>query len=267
MILANRTLFVLVVCLSAVLAGCGGGGSSPGPSQTPVPTSTPTPHVSEKPTAVPTPSATPTLGTAPALSSDATRPLAAGDTFTYAGTTLDSFVYNGASPNPSAMIAYTVGQSVDDMGPAPFANATPFDLHTVETDASPNQTITVTTDTYLANIPASANVTDFDTYGYASTVATTADILSYIPLSTTSINETCLGGLPLNETAHEGDFTEYGSPGSDAATHDLFQDYIGQWETGLPMAAIPEPATPTVVIMMISIFSLRRRSRLRDHSN
>ena len=105
------------------------------------------------------------------------------------------------------------------------------------------------------------------TYGYASTVATTADILSYIPLSTTSINETCLGGLPLNEIAHEGDFTEYGSPGSDAATHDLFQDYIGQWETGLPMAAIPEPATPTVVIMMISIFSLRRRSRLRDHSN
>jgi hypothetical protein len=172
MILANRTLFVLVVCLSAVMAGCGGGGSSPGPSPTAAPSTTPTPRPTEKatavPTAVPTPSATPTLGSAPALSSDATLPLAAGDTFTYAGTTLDSFVYYGATPNPSATVAYTVGQSVEDMGPEPFANATPYDLHTVESDTSPNQAITVTTDTYLASIPVSAGVTDFDTYGYAS---------------------------------------------------------------------------------------------------
>jgi hypothetical protein len=99
------------------------------------------------------------------------------------------------------------------------------------------------------------------TDGYASTVATTADILSYIPLTTTSINQTGLGGIQLYETAHEGNFTEYGGEGSDAATHDLFQDYIGQWETGLPMAAIPEPATLTLLLAMISIMSLRRRQR------
>lgn len=100
------------------------------------------------------------------------------------------------------------------------------------------------------------------TSGYASTVATTADILGYIPLTTTSINQAGLGGIQLYETAHKGNFTEYGGEGSDAATHDLFQDYIGQWEGGLPMAAIPEPATPMLLLAMTSIFSLRRRGKL-----
>jgi hypothetical protein len=102
------------------------------------------------------------------------------------------------------------------------------------------------------------------TFGYDSTVVTTANILASIPLSTTPINVTGLGGLQLNETAHKGDFTEYGATGSDAATHDLFQDYIGQWETNLPMdyLSVPEPATPTLLLAMISILSLRRRSWL-----
>jgi hypothetical protein len=97
-----------------------------------------------------------------------TRPLVAGATFAYAGSSLESFLYTGATPNPSGTIAYTIHQNVTDEGMAPFDGATPYDLHGVETDAGTNQSVVVTTDTYYAALPYGATQTGFYTYGYTS---------------------------------------------------------------------------------------------------
>jgi hypothetical protein len=97
-----------------------------------------------------------------------TRPLASGDTFTYGGSSLETLLYRGASPNPSGTIAYTITQHVTDEGTAPFDGANPYDLRTVETDQGTNQTITVTTDTYYNTGPFGTTQSAFYTYGYSS---------------------------------------------------------------------------------------------------
>jgi hypothetical protein len=97
-----------------------------------------------------------------------TRPLAAGDTFAYAGNSIESFLYTGSTPNPSATISYAITQNVTNNGQVSFNGAMPFQLATVETDAGTNQTIVVTTDTYFLSGPYSATQTGFYTYGYSS---------------------------------------------------------------------------------------------------
>ena len=161
--LGNRALFVLLGVLSAVTVGCGGGGgSAPNPIRTQTPTPTPTPAA----TSTRTPTSTPTASGAP--NPVASRPLASGDTFTYAGNSLETFLYRGASPNPSGTVAYTITQQVTDDGPQAFNGASPYDLHTVETDRGTNQTIAVTTDAYYATGAYSATQTGFYFYGYSS---------------------------------------------------------------------------------------------------
>jgi hypothetical protein len=98
------------------------------------------------------------------------RPLNAGDTFSYAGTSLESFLYHGATPNPSGTIATVVMQQVTDEGPASFNGASPYDFLTSETDAqqSPSKTITVTTNAYYDMGPYTGSQTGFYTYGYTS---------------------------------------------------------------------------------------------------
>ena len=179
----NRALFVLLAGVSAAAIGCSGGGGGGGGGT--VPTVAPT-HVTAAPTATPTsvatptpthtagPTASPTASPTPQSTSSAipvsTRPLHTGDTFAYAGSSLESFVYSGVTPNPSGTVAASVAQSVTDEGPTPFDGATPFDLRTVETDTqqSPAKTIGVTTDSYYASGPYLGSQTGYYTYGFAS---------------------------------------------------------------------------------------------------
>jgi len=158
----NRALFVLVCAVSAILIGCSGGGGGGGGG--PVPTLAPT----VKPTA--TPRVTPTPSAIASANPVASRPLASGATFTYAGTSLESFTYHNASPNPNGTIADAIAQTVTDEGTAAFDGADPSDLRVAETDhqQSPARTSTVTTDAYFAAGSFSASQTGFYTYGYAS---------------------------------------------------------------------------------------------------
>ena len=183
MSLGNRGLFVLLGVVSAVTFGCGGGGGGGGgggrpataeptkaatPSPTPTSTTvsvTPTPvGPTQVPTALPTGSAIPV----------GSRPLSAGDTFSYSGTSLEAFLYYGATPNPSGTIATVVTQHVIDEGTASFYGANPYDFLTTETDAqqSPSKTITITTNTYYNTGPYTGSQTGFYTYGYSSSDST-----------------------------------------------------------------------------------------------
>jgi hypothetical protein len=187
MSVGNRALFVLLGVLSAVTVGCGGGGSAPNPVRTATPSpvatatqtqaATPTPTPTATATTSPAPTATPSAGTPTpsptpmptgAPNPVASRPLTSGDTFTYAGNSLETFLYRGAAPNPSGTVAYAVTQQVTDDGPQAFNGANPYDLHTVETDRGSNQTLAVTPDAYYATGAYSGTQTGFYSYGYSS---------------------------------------------------------------------------------------------------
>ena len=153
----NRVLFALVGFASAsVAAGCSGGGGSTGSGGTP---STPGPS----PVAVDS------------------RPLANGDTFSYAGTTTKSFVYSGVAPQPQSTTAYTVAQSLSVSGPTTYAGASNvFDVKDAETDTSPLQQLGLTTDTFYALLP-SGSTTDLVTYGYTSSDSNGESLAVTIP--------------------------------------------------------------------------------------
>lgn len=147
-------IFALCAVLAIGLASCGGGGGS-----------NPTPH----PTPTATGLATPTPSPVPSPVSVPNRPLNNGDSFAYAGTTTQSFVYEGASPSPAASSVAGVTQSVAVSAPASFNGVSAlYDFHTNETDTTPLQTTTIATDTYYASVAsgASSNLVD---YGYSST--------------------------------------------------------------------------------------------------
>lgn len=105
-----------------------------------------------------------------------TRPLANGDVFRYAGTTTQSFVYMGVTPNPSYTSSSSVTQIVNVSTPKTYAGVTGLsDFVTTETDTSSNQTYAITTNSYfgLTTGPTNPN-TDvvqqaLTNYGYTST--------------------------------------------------------------------------------------------------
>ncbi len=143
-------VFLLCSVLALALAACGGGGGS---SSTP---SHPT-----APPATPTPTPVPSVVVS-------TRPLANGDTFSYSGQTSQTFVYEGASPSPAASSIANVTQSVAVSAPASFNGVSNLaDFTTQETDTTPLQTTTITTNTYYAEV-ASGSGTNLVDYGYNS---------------------------------------------------------------------------------------------------
>jgi hypothetical protein len=130
---------------ASLVAGCSGGGGGP----------------------VSGGSATPTPG-ASALAVT-TRPLQNGDTFSYAGTTLQTFVFSGTTPEPESTTLYAVAQSIAVSGPTTYAGTSNvFDLTDTETDTSPLQTIGITTQTYYALLTTSTG-SNLVTYGFTST--------------------------------------------------------------------------------------------------
>jgi hypothetical protein len=217
----------------AVVAGCGGGGSSPGGGNTPAPSTSPIVVNS--------------------------RPLANGDAFSYAGTTTKTFVYSGVSPEPESTTVYTVAQHVSVTGPTSFGGATAaYDLHDSETDTSPLASLGVTTDTFDALV-ASGSATDLITYGFTSsdtsgesmTVTLTAagtgnGILDELPEANgqswvnsgaSSLKESSPGGVTSTRvTAADGSYTDttlypvgsiYASPGPAVSQATITQNADG----------------------------------------
>ncbi len=115
------------------------------------------------PTAVPTPAPS-----GPAIA-NVSRPLHDGDTFTYAGSTLQQFVYAGVAPSPASSTLYGVSQSVAVSANKTYAGTSGlYDFKSTEVDTSPLQQSTLTTDTYYGTIPAGAGNTALIQYGYTS---------------------------------------------------------------------------------------------------
>ncbi len=103
------------------------------------------------------------------------RPMANGDSFTYAGSTTQTFVYMGTSPSPSASTSSTVRQTITVATNKTYNGASNLDEFTTsETDTSPNQTSTITTNAYEALTAGPTNsstgVTQqaLTSYGYTS---------------------------------------------------------------------------------------------------
>lgn len=125
----------------AVAAGCSGGGSGPGPAATPA---TPTPTVR-------------------------TRPLAAGDTFAYAGTSTNADTFDGSNPPGGSTVTSQVAQAIAVSGPVAYNGlATAFDFKTSETDAAPLQQTSITTDTYYGTKAGAGGTTQLVTSGFVS---------------------------------------------------------------------------------------------------
>jgi hypothetical protein len=132
-----------------------------------------TPFVLKTATPIPSASAPPT-GAAISVPS---RPLANGDSFKYSGTTTQSFVYMGTNPSPAASSSAAVTQTVTVATGKSFNGASNLDdFTTTETDTTPNQTTTITTNTYYAMTSGGPTDTTtgieqepLTTYGFTST--------------------------------------------------------------------------------------------------
>jgi hypothetical protein len=100
-------------------------------------------------TATPIPAATaPPSGP---VNSVTARPLANGDVFNYTGTSTQTFVYTGTSPSPSASTTTTIAQKITVATGKSFNGTSNLDeFTTAETDTTPRQTTTITTDSYYA---------------------------------------------------------------------------------------------------------------------
>ncbi len=103
----------------------------------------------------------------PALANPA-RPLHNNDSFAYSGSTQQTFVYTGASPKPSSSTLFAVKQNIAVTSNATFNGTSGlYDFKTAETDTSPLQSISISTDTYYGTV-AGVGSTYLVDYGYAS---------------------------------------------------------------------------------------------------
>jgi hypothetical protein len=140
MTVGNRLVLACLALGACIVAGCGGGsGGSPSGSPT-------------------------------AAAAVASRPLAAGDTFAYAGTTKQTQVFNVSSPAAQSTVTSQVAQSIVVSGPTTYNGlAGAFDFKTAETDTAPLQQTQVTTNTYYGTKASSlAGFTDFVSSGSTS---------------------------------------------------------------------------------------------------
>ncbi|GAC1310881.1 MAG: hypothetical protein NVSMB19_25220 [Vulcanimicrobiaceae bacterium] len=147
------------------------------PIATPVPIRSLAPGASASPataaplfTASPTP--IPTAAPTGASLANAARPFHNGDVYAYAGQTLQTFVYAGASPRPMATTLFAIAQNVAVTDNATYNGISgAFDFKTSETDTSPLQQIGITNDTYYTTTTVGA-FTNVVTLGYTSTTTT-----------------------------------------------------------------------------------------------
>ncbi|HMD01635.1 MAG TPA: hypothetical protein VKG44_01600 [Candidatus Baltobacteraceae bacterium] len=212
-----------------VAAGCGGGGyNSGGTPAGPTPTPSPGPSITVN-----------------------TRPLDNGDSFTYAGTTATSFVFQGASPSPAASSIATVAQDVNVTAPSTFNGVSGVsDFTTRETDTTPLQVTTVTTDTYYQSLALSpgSNLVD---YGYNSSDSFGETLKVYygaldapVPLIVDELPETS-GAIWTNTAAETLDET---APGNQTSTRTVNDDGSYTDTTTYPSGSTPPPLVTATIV-------------------
>ena len=182
------------------------------------------------------------------------RPLANGDSFTYAGQTQQSFVYEGASPSPAASSLASVTQTVAVTAPAAFNGVSGLsDFLTQETDTTPLQTTTITTNAYYAAVAAggSTNLVDYgysssDNFGetllvqYGTTGGAAPRIIDELP-EVPGASWSNTAAESLNETS-PGNQTSVRSVNADGSYTDTTT-----YASGSPYPPPPAPVTATIV--------------------
>lgn len=127
-----------------------------------------TPFVLDTATPVPAATAPPTG----AVNTVTSRPLAAGDTFRYTGTTSQTFVYMGVTPNPSSTSVAAVTQTVTVSTGKTYAGVAGLDEFTTnETDTTSNATTSTATNAYYALTTGPSGQQALTTYGSTSTAS------------------------------------------------------------------------------------------------
>lgn len=145
---------------------------SPDPIRTLPPGALPSPSSAATTSALNTASPTPVPSQQPtgAALTNTARPFHDGDAYAYAGQTLQTFVYAGASPSPMASVTYRIVQNVAVAANANYNGTSgAYDFRTTETDTSPLQQIGITNDTYYKPEAAGNGNTNVVTLGYTST--------------------------------------------------------------------------------------------------
>jgi len=77
------------------------------------------------------------------------------------------------------------------------------------------------------------------TSGYESTREVADEMLQYLGIAATAVNQPGLGTLTYNRTAQTGNYKLWGTTGSDAAAHSKHLQYIGDFLEELPLARVP----------------------------
>lgn len=103
------------------------------------------------------------------------------------------------------------------------------------------------------------------TSGYESTREVADEILQYLGVSATALNQPGLGTLTYYRTAQSGNYKLWGTTGADAAAHSRHLQYIGDFFEELPLArVVPEPTSGTILmIALVALSGARVQSRRR----
>jgi hypothetical protein len=87
------------------------------------------------------------------------------------------------------------------------------------------------------------------TYSYSNTAETADDLMDYLGISPTAINQPGLGTLQFYRTASQGNFQVWGATGSDAAAHSRHLQYMAEWLDELPFDSAPPPPGGNIVTL------------------
>lgn len=87
------------------------------------------------------------------------------------------------------------------------------------------------------------------TYSYSNTAETADDLMQYVGITPTAINQPGLGTLQFYRTAEVGNFQVWGATGADAAAHTKHLQYMAEWLDEMPFDSVPPPPGGNIVTL------------------
>jgi hypothetical protein len=218
---------VVSTSLAAACSGGGGGGGGSGTVPTPVSSA---------------------LGVT-------SRPLASGQSFSYAGTTTDTFVFSGATPEPQSTTVATVAQAVTVTGPTSYGSSSnAYDVHTVETDTSPLQAIGTTTDTF-DSLVANGATTDLETSGFTSTATSGETLAVVLPATGAGLLDELPERAGASWTNGAAEAVNETSPGGVGSTRNVNADGSYTDTTTFPTGSIYASPVPGAVLVTSGVIT------------
>lgn len=138
---------------------------------------------------------------------------------------------------------------------------------TTDVDGTPLDSQMVDYKTYAAAAKAGSKWFMFGhslvpTYTYESTQECGDELMQYLGISATAVNQSGLGTLQFYRHAKSGNFELWGATGSTGDDHLKHLQYIGQYLQSMPIAHVPEPASIALLALSVPLIA-RRPCRAR----